>query len=361
MPSSPCKGHTTQTTLNGVGTEVSTMQQATVNLLADMGVQPVTLQSGLLSATPSTDTIPPSSVIIPLAPGSTVTAGSPVTISGTAVDSGGGVVGAVEVSLDEGKTWHPAAGRESWSRESWSYDATFRNTGTLNVRSRAVDDNGNLEVPSPGISVTVGPPQGPLLCPCTVWPSTAVPLIADAGPFSSLELGMQFWADSSGGYITGIRFFKSASNTGVHVGNLWSSSGTLLASATFTGETASGWQQVNFSNPVAITANTLYVASYHTSVGHFSVDQNYFATSGVDNAPLHVPADGGGNANGVYVFADTSAFPTNTFHSLNYWVDVVFNFNPPAPPLTISTTALPNGTQSTPYNQGLAAAGGTTA
>jgi len=334
-------------TISGTPTDFN-MQQATVNLLADMGVQPGTLQGGLLPATPSTDTVPPRSTIIPPTPG--ITAGSPVTISGTAVDSGGGVVGAVEVSLDGGKTWHPALGRENWS-----YNATFRNTGTLNVRSRAVDDSGNLEVPTPGITITVGPP----VCPCTIWTSTTVPFTADAGPYSSVELGVQFRADTSG-YITGIRFYKGAGNTGVHVGNLWSSSGTLLASATFTGETASGWQQVNFSNPVAITANTLYVASYHTSVGHFSVDQKYFATSGVDNAPLHVPADGGGNANGVYVFADTSAFPTNTFHSLNYWVDVVFNFNPPAPPLTISTTALPNGTQSTPYNQGLTAAGGTT-
>jgi len=71
-----------------------------------------------------------------------------------------------------------------------------------------------------------------------------VPTIADAGPYSSLELGVRFRADSSG-YITSIRFYKSAANTGTHVGNLWSSSGALLASATFIGETASGWQQVN--------------------------------------------------------------------------------------------------------------------
>jgi len=111
-----------------------------------------------------------------------------------------------------------------------------------------------------------------------------VPFTADAGPYSSVELGVQFRADTSG-YITGIRFYKGAGNTGVHVGNLWSSSGTLLASATFTGETASGWQTGELFKSVAITANTLYVASYHTSVGHFSVDQKYFATSGVDNAP----------------------------------------------------------------------------
>ena len=35
------------------------MQQATVNLFADMGVQPLTLQPGLVLAPPSTDTVAP--------------------------------------------------------------------------------------------------------------------------------------------------------------------------------------------------------------------------------------------------------------------------------------------------------------
>src|SRR4029450_3562157 len=39
------------------------MQQATVNLLADMGVQPLTLGAGLVTAAPSTDTLAPTSAI----------------------------------------------------------------------------------------------------------------------------------------------------------------------------------------------------------------------------------------------------------------------------------------------------------
>ena len=55
---------------------------------------------------------------------------------------------------------------------------------------------------------------------------------------------MKFRSDVAG-QVTGVRFYKGSGNTGTHIGNLWSSTGTLLASATFTGESASGWQQVN--------------------------------------------------------------------------------------------------------------------
>jgi hypothetical protein len=330
----------------------SDMQQATVNLFADMEVQPATLQSGLVPATASTDAIPPTSTITSPASGTPVVAGSTLTLSGTATDSGGGVVGGVEVSVDGGKTWHPAVGRESWS-----FTFTPANNGTLTVQSRAVDDSGNLETPGPGITLTVtGASSG---CPCTIWPSTAIPSVPDVGPDSPVELGVSFRADLSG-YITGIRFYKSAANTGTHVGHLWSNSGTLLAGATFVGETASGWQQVNFSNPVAITANTVYVASYHVNAGHWSSNWRYFAGFGVDNPPLHAPADGaGGVPNGRYAYGSSSAFPANTNQSANYWVDVVFNGNVGPTPLSVSTTSLPNGTQSQPYNQSLAAAGGT--
>src|SRR5207248_3723209 len=93
----------------------ASMRQATVNLLADMGVQPGSLQPGLVAATASTDTTAPTSAITSPAAGTTVQTGTPVTITGTASDSGGGIVGGVEVSVDGGATWHPAAGRSSWS------------------------------------------------------------------------------------------------------------------------------------------------------------------------------------------------------------------------------------------------------
>ena len=82
---------------------------------------------------------------------------------------------------------------------------------------------------------------------------------------AAVELGVQFSSDVDG-WITGVQFYKGPGNTGTHVGNLWTAGGTLLARATFTSESASGWQTVNFSSPVAITANTTYVASYFAPV-----------------------------------------------------------------------------------------------
>lgn len=170
----------------------------------------------------------------------------------------------------------------------------------------------------------------------TIWPTTAVPGTVDGWPDTAVELGVQFRSDVAGS-TTGIRFYKATANTGTHLGHLWSSTGTLLASATFTGESASGWQQVNFATPVAIAANTVYVASYYATVGHYSADTNYFSSNGVDNPPLHALANGVSGGNGVYAYGASSAFPNQTWNAANYWVDVVLQ---PAAALTLRSIAV---------------------
>jgi hypothetical protein len=170
----------------------------------------------------------------------------------------------------------------------------------------------------------------------TIWPTTAVPGTVDGGPDSAVELGVKFRSDVAGS-ITGIRFYKATANTGTHLGNLWSSAGTLLASATFTGESASGWQQVNFATPVTIAANTIYVASYHVTVGHYSEDLSYFTSKGVDNPPLHALTNGVSGGNGVYAYGASSAFPNQTWNAANYWMDVVFQ---PGVALTLTSIAV---------------------
>lgn len=134
---------------------------------------------------------------------------------------------------------------------------------------------------------------------------------------------MKFTADVNG-RVTGVRFYKGASNTGTHIGNLWTSTGQLLATVTFANETASGWQQATFSQPVTITSGTIYVVSYHTNAGYYSADGGYFATA-LNNAPLHGVANGT-SPNGVYAYGGTQ-FPTGSYNATNYWVDVVFSPN----------------------------------
>jgi Bacterial Ig domain len=129
------------------------MQQAAANLLADMGVLPATLRPGLAIPSKSTDTNPPISTITSPKSGATLQYGIPVTVAGIATDAGGGVVAGVEVSGDGGQTWHRATGRTSWS-----YSWTPLTAGSVTVLSRAVDDSANLEVPSPGVDVTVPSP-----------------------------------------------------------------------------------------------------------------------------------------------------------------------------------------------------------
>jgi hypothetical protein len=155
----------------------------------------------------------------------------------------------------------------------------------------------------------------------SIWATTTIPSKAAVTDGQALELGVKFHSNIDG-YIVGLRFYKGTQNTGTHVGNLWTSSGTLLASATFTNETSSGWQEVSFFSPVAIVANTMYIASYHSASGYFALNDAYF-TSGVDSGPLRALANGEDGGNGMYRYG-ASAFPSQTWNSNNYWVDVVF-------------------------------------
>jgi PKD repeat protein len=167
---------------------------------------------------------------------------------------------------------------------------------------------------------------------------------------SAVEVGVRFKSDVAG-TVTGIRFYKGSDNTGPHVGQLFSASGALLATATFGGETSSGWQQVNFDKPVAIDPNVIYVAAYHTDAGHYAIDQGYFTSSGVDNGPLHAPV-----AAGVFAYGAAGTFPDQVWNGSNYWVDVVFAT--PDPPTSLVANAGP--ARSTPEGGAVTFAGSVT-
>jgi hypothetical protein len=174
----------------------------------------------------------------------------------------------------------------------------------------------------------------------SLWSTSAVPAIQSFEDASPNELGVKFYSDSNG-VITAIRFYKGPLNKGVHVAHLWDNQGNLLSSATFTNETASGWQQVMLPNPVPITAGTVYVASYWDPNGGYAVNRQYF-TAQYNNGPLHALGDGASGANGVYLY-NGSGFPTSTYDASNYWVDVVFT---PSPSTSQKEATGPNGSSS---------------
>ncbi|NUP75436.1 MAG: DUF4082 domain-containing protein, partial [Sinomonas sp.] len=173
-------------------------------------------------------------------------------------------------------------------------------------------------------------------CPCSVFSASATPATASANDTSGVELGMKFQTDTAG-QVTGVRFYKGSLNTGTHIGNLWSSSGTKLATVTFSGETASGWQQASFSTPVSVSANTTYVISYYAPNGGYAYTGNGFS-SAQGSSPIFGLASGSSGGNGVFAYGSSSSFPTGTYNATNYWVDAVFNAGSPSAPTVVSVS-----------------------
>ena len=172
--------------------------------------------------------------------------------------------------------------------------------------------------------------------PVSLWPSTNPPAAdASQSDAAAVTLGVKFSA-STAGTVVGVRFYKGAGNRGTHVGDLWSASGQKLAEATFTGEGATGWQKVLFAAPVAVAANTTYVASYHAPAGHYAETVRYFQ-SAYTNGVLMAPASSSVSGNGVYVYG-ANAFPRTDWAQDNYWVDVLFSAGSTPPPTTTTTS-----------------------
>jgi hypothetical protein len=174
-------------------------------------------------------------------------------------------------------------------------------------------------------------------CPCSllssVTPQSTNLDVADGrtGTGLTYEMGMKFSVDKTM-KLTGLRFYKDVGETGTHVGRLWSASGTQIGSATFAGETGSGWQRATLTAPVTLTANTTYALS----VG---LNRRFVMTAGglssqLDNGPLHSVS----TTNGVFANS-AGTFPSQSWNGSNYFVDpIVANTNvSTAPALTART------------------------
>ena len=165
----------------------------------------------------------------------------------------------------------------------------------------------------------------------TIFEST-VPAVVSDSDTAAVELGVTFIPRVSGS-VSGVRFYKGPANTGPHTGSLWNAAGSRLATATFTNETASGWQVVEFASPVPVQAGQRYVASYNAPRGRYAAAGRFFTTA-YTRGDLTVPVNGG-----VYRYG-TSGFPTASYQASNYYVDLVFRPTGTAtPPPTADTRA----------------------
>jgi Domain of unknown function (DUF4082) len=171
----------------------------------------------------------------------------------------------------------------------------------------------------------------------TIWGPNAPTSAAVDPDTSAVELGTRFSA-VTGGQATAVRFYKTPENRGTHTGSLWTSTGTLLGRIAFTGETASGWQTATLSAPVTLTAGGSYVVSYHTSVGRYTATERFTGTSASPNLRIPTPNVG------VYAYGANSAFPTDTWHASQYWVDLAFTTNGSTPTTTATPQATPTDT-----------------
>lgn len=204
------------------------------------------------------------------------------------------------------------------STRTFSGTPTSADVGTLAIRVTATDLGGLAANETFNIAVSTAATSYSLFSP------SDTPAQTSLNDGRQLEVGLKFQANVAG-QITALKFYRSASDTGQNVLDLWTATGTKLASATFTNTAASGWQTVALATPVSIAANTTYVASYHTT-GTYVATTNYF-TNSITNGPLTAPSSSASGGNGVYAYggtASTGLFPTNTFAAANYWADVVF-------------------------------------
>ena len=200
---------------------ISRMQQATVNMLADMHVQPSTLMGGLVAASASTD------------------------YAGADLDDHQPGLGLGNRQRNEDhrhrdgnrRRWRPGCRRRGVHRRWRDLASGDGNDHVVVQRRRARRRHGEHQVARVGRQRQCRdavrgnqPARSSARARCSAMgPRRQV----DSGDASPVELGVRFTSAISGA-VLGIRFYKAAANTGTHTGTLWSASGSQLATGTFT-------------------------------------------------------------------------------------------------------------------------------
>lgn len=177
----------------------------------------------------------------------------------------------------------------------------------------------------------------------TIWGSSAPSTTLDSDT-QAVELGTRFAAERDG-QVTALRFYKAPGMGGKHTGTLWTQSGNRLAEVTFTNETSSGWQTAKLAQPINVQQGRSYVVSYNVPAGgKYSAVQSFRGES--KSPSLSVPTSDAG------VYSYNGSFPTSTYRSTQYWVDVQF-----VPAVTQTSTPTPTQAPTQPSTPAPAVSG----
>ena len=230
-------------------------------------------------------------------PGPTVTENTPITIATSTLlandsDPNGDPLSVTAV----GSASHGTASLNAQGTEI-TFTPTAGYTGPASFSYTISDGHGGSASAPVSFSVVA-----PNLAPVSLFSSSATPAVASDSDTGSVELGVKF-SSTVAGTVSAIKFYKGVGNTGTHTGTIWSSSGTAIATATFSAETATGWQTATFANPVTIAPGETYTASYHAPNGRYADTTNFF-TAPTSSGPLTMQ-----NNAGVYAYGGSQPVP----------------------------------------------------
>ena len=262
---------------------------------------------------PRTDTTAPTVRPSPRpAAGATVAAGAPVTVTGTAADAGGGR----RAASRSPPTAAPPGSRHRAGRLELHLDAARTGHGDASRRARST--TARTSAPSAAVRVTVGPQhaRAPLF-PATTAPTVVDPATAAPSSSASSSARRQRLRSPASGST------RRAANTGTHTGTSGRRPARCWRPATFTGETASGWQTL--TSPRRCRCRRTPLRRLVLRPGRPLLGRHRL---------LHRPGaaarrctrcrrrSAGGN--GVYHTARRRV-PDSQFNATNYWVDAVFD------------------------------------
>jgi len=153
--------------------------------------------------------------------------------------------------------------------------------------------------------------------------SNLMPHVTSVSDSDPINVGVKFQVKGAP-YVSGVKFYKGTGNTGTHVAHLYD------VTATYTSETSSGWQTVDFSSEVQVRDDHNYIVWVSMPNGHYAADSpmvggdNYFGTMyghGFGNSEDVVTISQGDN--GVYGYTSDDSVVPGSSYAANYWVSPV--------------------------------------